>query len=129
MSATTTDRRETTGFVGQALRRPIQEAVREGVEEALREQRATVRTRPGGDSDDEGGRSWGRLALLALIGLGAAYVMMRRRGGSDGLDPSTGEIRERSKTAPAQPDVGGEGSVGAMEEEEGAAPGAGSEDD
>lgn len=139
MSATTTDRRETKGFVAETLRRPIQEAVREGVREALEEQRVSVRTRPTDRSDDEGGRSWGRLVLLGLVGIGVAYVVMQRRGGSDALDRTTSEIRERSKTAttPAQPDVGGEESVETMEESmeeeedaaQGAAPGAGSEDD
>lgn len=141
MSATTAERGETTGFVAEMLRRPIEEAVREGVDEALREQKVTTRERPQGRSSDEGGRSVGRLVLLGLIGLGAAYVAMRRRrsGSGGGLDRTTSEIREQSKTAttPAQPDVGGEASVETMEEgmedeedtAQGATPGAGNEDD
>lgn len=141
MSATTSERRETKGFVAETLRRPIQEAVREGVEEALREERADVRQREGGPSGGGGGRSWGRLLLLGLIGVGAAYAVMRRRRSDSGggRGPTTSEIREGSKTTTSgQPDVGGEGvgtmeeGTGASEEEEaaeGATPGAGSEDD
>lgn len=141
MSATTAERGETTGFVAEMLRRPIQEAVREGIDEAFREQKATVRERPQGRSESQGGTSWGRLVLLGLIGLGAAYVAMRRRRSDSGggLGQRTSEIREQSKTttSPAQPDVGGEESMETMErgieEEEdtaqGAAPGAGNEDD
>lgn len=140
MSATTTRGQEEEGFVAGTLRRPIQEAVREGVLEAFREQRVVVRERERDRSEDEGGSNWGRYVILALVGLGLAAFVMRRRGDDSGGGGSRGqrtsEIRERSKTSTTHTgsDVGGqehtERAEERMEEEEsaeGATPGAESE--
>lgn len=139
------------GIVGDALRRPIQEAVKEGVREAIREDEGIrVRResreswgRPGQEGpDDDGGRG-GKFAMLVLLGVGVAAFMLwrRRQGGPGGVTQS---IREQSKTGRAGPggssgsagvestrnDVEAGGAVGSTDEgvgAEDAAPGAGSE--
>lgn len=144
MSTTTEDRQESTGeskipkgFVTEALRRPIEEAVKEGVKEAMQEQ-AEVTTTSDERSQDAGGSGRWKFALLALIGLGAAFYLLRRRrnGGSD----RGGGIRDESKTvsdtsmsesAGGSVESAGQG-VGDEEEEEeteaqGATPGASDE--
>ena len=115
-------------LVGETLQRPLQEAIKQGVEEALEEQ-ATV-TREESEQQESSGRSW--LPILALVGIGAlAVVAWRRRSGGGG--GSTESIREQSKTATGSghetPGTSG-GAVGVTEssiESEDAAPEAGSE--
>ena len=104
MSATTTERRESKGIVGDALRRPIQKAVKEGVREAMREEEARRKqsdrsSRSGGSSEsDEGGGGRSKFGMLALLGIGvAAFMLWRRRSGGSG-DGITESIREQSKT-------------------------------
>lgn len=98
MSATTTERQESSGFVGETLRRPIQDAVKEGVKEALQEE-ADIQGGGRSSGDDSGG-SGGRFALLAVLGIGmAAFLLWRRRsGGSGGGGGITESIRSQSKT-------------------------------
>lgn len=104
MSATT-ERRRSRGFVAETLRQPIEDAVREGVKDALEEQAATTRERSS-DRSDEGGESGrGTFAMIALLGLGvAALLLWRRRSGGSGGAGGTGgpaeSIRSRSKTGP-----------------------------
>ena len=108
MSATSTERRESTGFVAETLRRPIQEAVKEGVKEAIREDEE-IRIRQserGAEADEESGGGRGKFGMLLLLGVGVAAMMFwrRRRGGSED-GGMTESIREESKTD--EPDTGG----------------------
>ena len=111
MSATTTERRESTGFVAETLRRPIQEAVKEGVKEAIREDEEIRVRQSGSDAtgeDESGGGGRGKMGmLLLLLGVGVAAMMFwRRRGGSDG-GGMTESLREGSKTDEPVADTGG----------------------
>lgn len=102
MSTTTTERSESTGIVGDALRRPIQDAVKEGVKEAMQEQEEAKRSGRESGSEEGGGRS--KFALLALLGIGmAAFMLWRRRSDSGGGMAET--IREKAKTGGHEPDA------------------------
>jgi len=116
MSAGPEERREARGIVADALRRPIEDAVREAVKEALEEQgalapeRATTAT-----EEDEGGRPWGRYALLVAVGLGlSVYVLFRRRRhreseryeATGSVEPSFETVDAEEQAAPSSTTAG-----------------------
>ena len=127
--STTTERRESAGFVAETLRRPIQDAVREGVRQALAEQELRrgepTREEPG----EGGGRGWS--GLLVLLGIGvAAFLLWRRRSARSRRRKErrrTSSIREQSKTRGPSTAGGADVSIEETSEAEEASPGAGSE--
>jgi len=128
--STTTERREPAGFVAETLARPIQDAVREGVQQAMAEQEWTSGAQSGGESGEGGGgRSWP--GLLVLLGIGvAAFLLWRRRSARTRRREErrrTSSIRERSKTRGPSTAGGAGVSIEETSEPEEASPGAGSE--
>ena len=99
--STTTERRESAGFVAETLRRPIKDAVREGVREAFAEQELRRGKPTQSGSEDDGGRSWPGLLFLAGIGVAAFLLWRRRSARSRRRDERrrTASIREQSKTS------------------------------
>ncbi|HKJ59246.1 MAG TPA: hypothetical protein VKA37_08455 [Halobacteriales archaeon] len=127
--STTTERRESAGFVAETIRRPIQDAVREGVRQAMAEQELRrgepTREEPG----EGGGRGWS--GLLVLLGIGvAAFLLWRRRSARSRRREErrrTASIREQSKTRGPSTAGGADVSIEETSEAEEASPGAGSE--
>ena len=127
--STTTERRESAGFVAETLRRPIQDAVREGVRQAMAEQELR-RGEPTREEPGEGGGR-GLSGLLVLLGIGvAAFLLWRRRSARSRRREErrrTASIREQSKTRGPSTAGGADVSIEETSEAEEASPGAGSE--
>ena len=127
--STTTERRESAGFVAETLRRPIQDAVREGVRQAMAEQELRRGEPAEAGSEEGGGRSWP--GLLVLLGVGAAaFLLWRRRAARSHRREErrrTASIREQSKTRGPSTAGGADVSIEGTSEAEEASPGAGSE--
>ena len=99
--STTTERRESAGFVAETLRRPIQDAVREGVRQAMAEQELRRGESTEAESGAGGGRNWPGMLVLAGVGAAAFLLWRRRRARSRRQEERrrTASIREQSKTS------------------------------